>query len=133
MPDAGYHGNGDAGGRGAIEDGLAAASERQRTMRLIERGLRLGWLKPWEIPPSLAEAVPAGLASLLQTAIDEGNARVATRAADVLCRMARHNLDLAVAVDHAARLDGGEATQRDEVTLRVDFPRPPERQMRIEP
>ena len=100
---------------GPSED-LLAGKSRRGDLRMIEMAVKRGWL----IPSEAYEQLPAEAMRIAATSNSERE-----RIGAIKCVIAMHasNLDGAVALDKAKRLDSGEATERVEnrtFTVRFD-------------
>jgi hypothetical protein len=73
------------------------------TLDLIRRAVMGGW----RMSPDTAEWLPARLEQFVR----EGDPREAIRAAEVLARLRRDNIDAMVALHRIERLEAGDATE----------------------
>lgn len=98
-------GNADPSGAGGF---FQDPAESHNDLRMIARGMREGWLKPFPLRPDVLAKVVEGTAKALET----GSEFERTTAQRVIAQMHANNIRLAEMVDKTERLDAGKETDR---------------------
>ena len=114
------------GGSGALQEGLDHRAHQRGTLKMIEQGVRGGWIKLWELPAATAAQLPRMLLESIERSYEAQDDRSLRDGIRVALAMQKANLETAKAVDEHLRLEAGEATTiaQQDVTLKVRFDGP---------
>lgn len=105
------------GGRGAIIESLKDGSRRRSDLRLVDRGLREGWITPFNMSKRHAD-LPDVVMDAVNEAKEEGERRSVFTGAAVLTRMMEVNLNIAATIDKIR----GDA-EPEEQNIRIEYER----------
>lgn len=98
--------------RVGVQDGLdSTRGDVRRTAKTISGAESRGELHQWNIPAETMQELPGWLLSAAKRAKAEGDARTLNALSKSLSALADYNLRRAEALDKAARLDQGDATE----------------------
>jgi hypothetical protein len=108
----------DDGGNGGIDDPQNFERRHKReTLGMISRALKEGWVKPWTLPDGIAASLPKQVLEVIQAAQADGDNRTFCRAVECLQNFITQNIKIAEVADKAERLDQGQATDNQAVTI----------------
>ena len=112
--------NPNNGGQGGATQLGQRDEELQTDLKMIQRALRDGWLKPWQVDPKVLEALPNIAVESLTRSREKGDERCVLRAVETLRGFHADNMKLAEMCDKAERLDAGESTENNDVRILVE-------------
>jgi len=117
----------DDGGSGAVLEGLEHRAHQRGTLKLIEQGVRAGWIQLWQLPSSIAAQLPRMLMESIERSYEVQDDRSLRDGIRVALAMQKANVEVCKAVDEHQRLESGEATSisQQDVTLHLEFDSPP--------